>query len=152
GGERHTGAVPFSLIARESERAQRHTVESIGECDNFTSPRDFAGDLERSFYGVGARWARKHNSVLEISRAEDQLGECLEELFFGHGGQIQRVGDAVVLDITEERVLEIRVVVPVVQSTSARKKIDVRSIAIVRDNCAFSRLECHWKGATVASY
>ena len=104
------------LVAGGGQRANAAAVEAVGEAHDGLAPGDLAGQLQRGLDRVGAgRAGELHAVVAHAARLEDQPVEGFEETLLGFGVHVQAVGDAVVLDVLQQRRLEYRIVVAVVQ-------------------------------------
>jgi hypothetical protein len=73
------------------------------------------------------------HSVVEVPRYEYLFAEPLQEFVPCLGVEIERVNDAVALDVLEERSLQGRRVVAVVKCTGAAEEVDVLSTFIIVD-------------------
>ncbi len=125
-GERHAGGGAQIRVAGDGQRAHRHAVEAVGEVDDVASAGDLAGDLQRGFDRVGAGRADElHDVVVQAARLEDDVLHRLEEALLGGGVQVERMGDAVVHDVVDQRALEDIVVVAVVQRAGAGQEVEV---------------------------
>ena len=113
-------------VAGHRQRAHRHAVEAVGEVDDVLAAGDLAGDLQRGFDRVGAGRADElHDVVVQAARLEDDVLHRLQEALLGDRVQVERVGDAVVHDVVDQRALEDRVVVAVVQGAGAGQEVEV---------------------------
>ncbi len=101
-------------------------MEAVGEVDHVLAAGGLAGDLERGLDRVGAgRAGELHDVVVKAARRQDDVVHRLEELLLGGGVQVEAVGDAVLHDVVDERGLEDRVVVPVVERAGAGQEIEI---------------------------
>ncbi len=140
------------LVAGGGQRANAAAVEAVGETDDVVAPGDLARQLHRRLDRVGAgRAGELHAVVAHAARLEDQPVEGLEETLLGFGVHVQAVGDAVALDVLEQRLLEHRVVVPVVERAGTSEEVDV-ALAVLSDQFgALGLLEDHGEGTAVAA-
>lgn len=120
--QRDTGPGPLEGVAGDGERAQRHAVEGVGERDDRLAPLHLTGQLQRRLDRVGAGRAGEHHLVREITRAQHVVLEGLQEGAFRGGGHVEAVGDAVALDVVDQRAFQHRVVVAVVERSGSRRR------------------------------
>ena len=124
--QRHAGGAAEILVAGDRQRAHRHAVETVGEVDDVGAAGGLAGDLQRRLDRIGAgRTGELHDVVVEPARRQDDVLHRLEEALLGFRVQIEAVGDAVLLDVVDQRLLEDGIVVPVVQRAGAGEEVEV---------------------------
>src|ERR1043166_5494907 len=93
---------------------------SVGEVDHVLAAGGLAGELERRLDRVGAGRADElHDVVAKATRGPDHVVHGGEELLLRDRVQVERMGDAVVHDVVEERRLHDVVVVAVVERAGA---------------------------------
>ncbi len=151
-GEADAGAAAVMLVAGRGQRADAAAVEAVGEADDVVAPGDLARQLHRRFDRVGAgRAGELHAVVAHAAWFEDQAVEGFEETLLGCGVHVQAMGDAVVLDVLEQRLLEYRVVVPVVERAGTGEEVDV-TLAVPGDQFGtLGLVEDHGEGTAVAT-
>ncbi|MNC41687.1 hypothetical protein D3C75_904620 [compost metagenome] len=147
------GTTAVMLVAGGGQGADAAAVEAVGEADHVAAPGDLARQLQRGFHRVGAgRPGELHQVVGHAARLEDQPVEGLEEGFLGRRVHVQAMGQAVALDVVEQRLLEQRMVVAVVERTGAGEEVDV-ALAVAGDQFGAARLlEYHRERAAVAAH
>src|SRR5699024_2545338 len=127
------GAAALHRVTGYRQRPERHAVEGVGEVDDRFTARDLAGELECRLDRVGAGRAGELHLVVQPARGQDQVVEGVQEITLGHRGGVQTVGDAVTGDVVDQRLLDHRVVVPVVQHAGAGEEVQVFATVLVRD-------------------
>jgi hypothetical protein len=123
--QRHAGPAPVERVAGDRQRAQGHAVEGIGERDDLGAPGDLAGQFQRCFHRVGPARPRELHPVVQLPRFEYQLAQRGQELPLGDGEHVQRVRDLVGGQVIDQRALERRVVVAVIQRSGAAEEVQV---------------------------
>ena len=121
----HASAATVIAVTGRCQRPHGHTMKTVGERDYIGAAGDLAGDLHRRLNGVGASRAGEHHLMIHAARREDQVVETVQEGFFGLGVKVETMGDAVLQDVLDQRILHIGVIVAVVQRGTARQKVDV---------------------------
>ena len=149
--QRDAGAGPLHRVAGDGERAERHAVEGVGEGDDRLAALDLAGQLQRGLDGVGAGRAGEHDLVVQVARPQDDVLEALQEGALGGGGHVQAVGDAVTLQVVEQRAFEHRVVVAVVERAGAGEEVEVGVAVLVVHAAALRAVEDGGPAAAVAA-
>ena len=115
--------------------------------------RDLAGDLQRGFDRVGAGRADElHDVVVEAARLEDDVLHRLEEPLLRDRVQVERVGDAVVHDVVDQRLLEDRVVVAVVERAGAGQEVEVAVAVHVGEHGAVGAAEHGVEAAGIGAH
>ena len=150
--QRDAGAGALEGVAGDGERAERHAVEGVGEGDDRLAALDLAGQLERGLDGVGAGRAGEHDLVVQAARAQDHVLERLQERALGRGRHVQAVGDAVALDVVDQRAFQHRVVVAVVERAGAGEEVEVRVAVLVVHVAALRAVEDGGPAAAVAAH
>ncbi|GAC1315952.1 MAG: hypothetical protein NVSMB12_12270 [Acidimicrobiales bacterium] len=93
-----------------------------------------ARDFERSLDRVRTGRAGELHLVIEASRLQDALLECLEESGLGAGVEIQPLDQTVFGEVLQEGSLDAVVVVSVVESACPGQEVQVRTPVCVVDN------------------
>ncbi len=150
--QRYARAAALASIAGAGERAQGHPVEAVGEGDYQLAAGDLAGELDRRLDRVGAGRAGEHRPVIEPARLEDHVLERFEELGLGLRVQVEPVSDPVAGDVVEQRLLQDRVVVPVVERGAAGQEIEVAAAVVVMEPHALGAIELPRHRDAVAAY
>lgn len=97
---------------------------AVGEGDHIRAPGDLAREFQRRLDGIGAGRSRELYPVIEPPRLKDMGDEGLEEGGLCHREEVETVGDPVARDVIDQRLLHVRVIVPVVQGGTAGQEID----------------------------
>ena len=129
--QRDAGGAAEMLVAGRRERADGHAVEAVGEADDVRAPRHLAGDLKRRLYRIRAGRAGELHHVVEVARLKDDLLHRLQERLLGDGVEVEAVRHPVRLDVADERLLQDRIVVPVIQRAGAGEEIQVAAAVYV---------------------
>jgi hypothetical protein len=95
----------------------------VGERYDVGALLAFASQLYGCLYSVGTRWPRELDAVVQASRSEKHFLNGFEQFCFGPGSGIQSMHYAVPLDVFQDRILDARVVVAVVQRSCACEEI-----------------------------
>ena len=127
-------------------------MEGVRERDDVRAAGHLAGDLERRLDGVRAGRPGELQLVVEAARREHELLERLDERLLGRGGHVEAVDDAVALEVLDERPLERRVVVPVVEHAGAGEEVEVLAAVGVDERRAARAVEDGREGADVAAH
>jgi hypothetical protein len=127
-------------------------VERVGEVDDRLAAGDLPGELERRLHRVGTRRARELHLVVEPARREHDLLERAQELRLGRGVHVQAVGDAVARQVVDQRFLQRRRIVPVVQRTGTGEEVQVGLAVDVGQAGAAGGVEDHRPGSAVAAH
>jgi hypothetical protein len=109
------------------------------------------GQFQRGLDGVVPGRPGELDLVGEIPRPQDQFVERLQEGLFRRGFHVQRVDDTVVGEVVQQRLLEQRVVVPVVERPRAGEEVEVRGALLVEQRAAGGPVEHHRPGPAVAA-
>ncbi len=149
--ERHARAAALGGVAGAGERPQCHAVEAVGEGDHHFAARDLARELDRGLDRIRARGPGEHHAMVEPARFQDQLFEGGEKVLLCIGVQVEPVRDAVGGDIIEQRLLQDRVVMPIVERRAARQQVEVAPALVVVHPHAFGPAELARHGAGIAA-
>ena len=112
-------------VSGRRQTAQGHPVIAAHEREDARTPRRLARDLECRFDRVRPRGATELHLVHVIVGREYVPIHRPEEISLGHGVEVQSVGNGVGIEVVDELTFDRRFVVPVVERTGARQKIDV---------------------------
>ena len=126
-------------------------MERVGEVDDRLAAGALTGQLERRLHRVRAGRAGEHQLVVQVARGEHQLLESLQEIALGGGLLIQRVSDAITLDVVDKRGLQRVIVVPVVEGTRTGEEIQVIPAVLAEQVRAFGAVEGGRPGTAVAA-
>ena len=147
--QRDTGGLAEVLIGGRGKRAHRHAVKSVGEADDVGAAGDLARELHRRLDRVGAGRPGKLHDIVKAARCQDDLLHRRQERLLGGGVEIEAVRDPVALDVADQRILEDRVVVAVVQRTGPGEEIQVAATGRVPQLRAAGALPHAREGACV---
>ena len=139
--QRDAGARALEGVAGHREGAERHAVEGVRERHDRLAALDLAGQLQRRLDGVGARRAREHDLVRQVTRAQDDVLERLQEGALRRRRHVEPVRDAVPLQVVDQGAFEDRVVVPVVERSRAREEVEVLVAVLVEHAAALRPVE-----------
>ncbi len=126
-------------------------METVGEGDHVLAAGNIARQLQCGFHRVGARGTRELDHELEVTWLEDFLVEGLEELRLCLGMQVETMTDTVGLDVIQQRFLEGRVVVAVVQCAGAGQEVEVLRTILIVQVFALGPVEHAGEGTGVAA-
>ena len=126
-------------------------METVGERDHVFAAGNVARQLERGLHRVGARGTRELDHELQVARLQDLLVEGLQELRLCLGVQVETVADTVGLDVIQQRLLEGRVVMAIVQCAGAGQEIEVLRTVLIVQVLALGPVEYAGEGAGVAA-
>ena len=90
-------------------------MKTVGEGDDFFAAWDFAREFQRRLNGIGAGGAGEHGAISEATRFQDQRFERRQKLALSLRVQIETMRDAVRRDVINERLLQQRMIVTVVE-------------------------------------
>jgi hypothetical protein len=121
--ERHPGAAAVEGVPRDGQCRQRHAMEAVREIRDLRAARHLPGELQRRLDGDRARRTRELHFVVQSPWPQDQLIERGQELGLGDREHVERMDNPVRGQVVEERFLEYRVVVPVVERARAGEEI-----------------------------
>src|SRR5699024_7904313 len=123
--QRDAGATALHGVAGDRQGAQGHAVEGVGEVDDRLTAGDLAGQLQGDLDRIVAGRAGEDHAVVELARLQDLGLEGLQEGATHVGEHVQAVDDAVIGEVLDDRLLQLRVVVTVVQRTCAGEEVEV---------------------------
>ena len=123
--QRHARAGTGIRVGRQRDGAERHAVERAHQRKDVRALLNLARELQRRFDRVRARRADKLDLIIEAAGPDDLIFKIFDERTLRRGVHIHRVQDAVLLEVVDDALLDVRVVVPVVQRTGSAEKVDV---------------------------
>ena len=125
----------FSLddVATQGKRTQGHPVKRIGERDNGPSSGHFSRQFERRLDGIGTGRSGEHHLVRHSPRLKDHFVKALQEVALCGGRHVQRMEDALRLQVAHQGLHHRVVVVPVVETAGAAEEVDVLATVLIPD-------------------
>src|SRR5690554_1082339 len=151
-GQGHAGGTTVMLVAGGRQGADGAAVEPVGEADDVAAPGDLARQFQRRFHRVGTgRAGELHHMIAQPAWLQDHPMEGLEKALLGFGVHVQTMGQAIAVQILDQRLLDDRVVVPVVEGAGTGEEVDI-GLAFGGDQLGATRLlEDHREGTAVAA-
>jgi hypothetical protein len=89
--------------------------------------------------------------VVESARRQDVLLEDLQEVALGGGGQVEPVGQAVLLEVLDQGLLDALRVVPVVERPGSGEEVDVAGAVVGDQEVALGGGEGRGEGTGVGA-
>jgi len=126
----------------------------IGVCerdDSLTTGRH-PGKFESDFDRVGASWTGKSDSVVEAAWHQDGLLQRGDEIVLCRRVEIERMGDAVRLQVGDDSILDCRRIMAVIQRAGTGQKIDIATTVLVDDRGTFGGYEQHREIAAITAH
>ncbi len=140
------------LVAGGGQGADADAMEAVGKADDVAAAGDLARQFQRRLDGVGAGGAGElHYVLVQATGFEDQSVEDFKEALLGCRVHVQTVGQAIVLQVFDQRLLQYRVVVTIVKRAGTGKEVDI-GLAFGGDQLgATGLIEDHREGTAVAA-
>ena len=98
-------------------------MECVREAHDLLAAGDLPSQLQGGLYRVRAGRPGKLHAIAEATRFEDHGAQSLQELRLCHGVHVETVQHPVLGQVVEQRPLEHRMVVPVVESTGSAEEV-----------------------------
>ena len=135
-------------------------MERTHQCKNIVALLYLASQLQGRFHRICAGRAYKLNFIVKAAWANDFIFKIFDEFALRFCVHVKRVHHAVVLQIFNDLLFDVRVVMPVVQRAGAAKEVDIllavlirldralrldkdrREVTAVRANFGFIRFKC----------
>jgi hypothetical protein len=137
------------LVTGQRQRPQRHTVETAHQAPDVIALFHLARQLQGRFDGIGSGRPRKHHFVIQAARLKHFFLKKAQKLRFGRRHHVERVQNAVVLQIRHQLVLDVVVVVTVVDRSCSAEKVDVLLAVHIGHHRSFGLGKYRWKRAAI---
>lgn len=147
----HTVGRPADGVVTHTHRAETHAVEGILKPEHQMSSRDLPGQFQRRFDGGGSGRTGELDAIVESAGCEQVPVERLQQCPLGDGAHVERVHHAVVGQIVEQLALDVRVVVPVIDTPGTGEEVQIPIAAFIGEPTAFGPVENHGPGPAVIS-
>src|SRR5690554_393335 len=146
------GAFPVETVGGGGHRAQGDAMEAVAEGNDLGAAGDLAGNFQGRFHAVGAgRPGELGHVVFHAPGNQDVVPQGLQESGLGLGVHVQAMGDAVFFDVGQQRFLQDRIVMAIVEGAGTGEKVQIAIALVVIQVAALSAVENHRKGAGVAA-